>query len=206
MEISLDERRFDIVERELAFDGYFKIIRYRLRHSLFKGGMGHEITREIFERGQAVAVLPYDPIKDQVVLIEQFRPGAISAKSNPWLIETVAGMIEPGENEEDVAIREAREEADLELTNLKPIGQYFVSPGGTTETVSLYIGHVSSDMAGGCFGLAAESEDIKVHVLDYEAAMAWLEGGKIRVLATIVALQWLALHRAEIREAWSPES
>ena len=201
----MDERRVDLVERVLAFDGYFKIIRYRLQHSLFEGGMSPEITREVFERGQAAAVLPYDPKMDQVVLIEQFRPGAFGVNADPWLIEIIAGIIEPNEQIEDVARREAREEAGLVLSELKPIGKYFVSPGGTTETVSMFIGRVSSDVSAGFFGLAAEGEDIKVHVVKYETAMAWLAKGKINVLATIVALQWLALNRREIREAWQPE-
>ena len=201
----MDERRVDLVERVLAFDGYFKIIRYRLQHSLFEGGMSPEITREVFERGQAAAVLPYDPKMDQVVLIEQFRPGAYGVNADPWLIEIVAGIIEPNEQIEDVARREAREEAGLVLSELKPIGKYFVSPGGTTETVSVFIGRVSSGVSAGFFGLAAEGEDIKVHVVKYETAMAWLAKGKINVLATIVALQWLALNRQEIREAWQPE-
>lgn len=198
----MDGRRVDLVERVLAFDGYFKIIRYRLRHGLFAGGMGPLITREVFERGQAVAVLPYDPVLDQVILIEQFRPGALGVEADPWLIETVVGIVETGEEIEDVVRREAEEEAGLHLQDLRPIARYFVSPGGSTETVSLFIGRVSSTNAGRFFGLAAEGEDIKVHVLGYETAMTWLQHGRIRVATTILALQWLALHREEIRNQW----
>lgn len=199
----MDERRVDVVERIFAFDGYFKILRYRLRHSLFKGGMGPLITREVFERGQAVAVLPYDPVSDHIILIEQFRPGALGVEEDPWLIETVAGIVEPGEAIEEVARRETREEAGLTFQDLQPIARYFVSPGGSTETVSLFIGCVRSTEAGGLFGLESEGEDIKVHVLDYEEAMDWLQQGRIRVATTIVALQWLALHRREIRDRWA---
>jgi len=199
----VNERRVDLVDHVLAYNGYFKIARYRLRHSLFEGGMGPLITREVFERGQAVAVLPYDPVTDQVVLIEQFRPGAYNIESDPWLIETVAGMIEANEEIEDVVRRETQEETWLHLRDLKPIGRFYVSPGGSTETVNLFMGHVDSTEAGGFFGLASEGEDIKVHVLSYETAMDWLQRGKIKVATTIVALQWLALHKEEIRHQWT---
>jgi ADP-ribose pyrophosphatase len=196
----VNERRVDVVEQGLAFDGYFKILRYRLRHSLFNGDMGGEITREVFERGQAVAVLPYDPDRDQVVLIEQFRPGALGVENDPWLIETVAGIVGTGEEIEEVARREAKEEAGLHLRDSRLIARFFVSPGGSTETVSLFIAKVNACEAGGVFGLASEGEDIKVHVLGYETAMAWLRQGRIKVATTMVALQWLALHRQEMRE------
>ncbi len=147
----MDERRVDLVERILAYDGYFKIVRYRLRHRHFVGSMGPEISREVFDRGQAVAVLPYDPVLDRVVLIEQFRPGAVDVETVPWLIETVAGIVEKGEEIEDVARRETQEEAGLDLLELTPIARYFVSPGGSTETVSLFIGRVNATRAGGIF-------------------------------------------------------
>jgi ADP-ribose pyrophosphatase len=198
----VSKRRVDIVESILAFDGYFKINRYRLRHSLFRGGMGPEITREVFERGQAVAVLPYDPVLDQVVLIEQFRPGVLSGGDDPWLIETVAGIVEPGEETEEVARREAKEEAGIDFQEISPIARYYVSPGGSTETVSLFIGRIDATGAGGLFGLASEGEDIKVHVLGYETAMTWLAEGRIKVATTLVALQWLTLHRRELRHRW----
>lgn len=203
---NVDERRVDIIDRVLAHDGYFKIVRYRLRHSLFKGGMAPDITREVFDRGQAVAVLPYDPVSDQVILIEQFRPGALGVESDPWLVETVAGMVEQGEEIEDVARRESEEEAGLELRELKFISRFFVSPGGSTETVSLFIGRICAAKAGGLFGLSSEGEDIKVHVLDYAEAMSWLQNGRIKVATTIVALQWLASHHQEISAEWSPNA
>lgn len=201
--VTVGERRVAVVERVLAHDGYFKVVRYQLCHSLFKGGMGPLVSREVFDRGQAVAVLPYDPILDKVILIEQFRPGAFGVEADPWLIETVAGIVEPGEGIEDVARREGEEESGLHFQDLRPIARYFVSPGGSTETVDLFIGLVSSSNVGGYFGLASEGEDIKVHVLDYQSAMAWLESGRIKVATTIVALQWLALHRQEVRNRWS---
>ncbi len=198
----MDDRQVELIERVVAFNGYFKILRYRLRHSLFQGGMSKEVTREIFERGQAVAVLPYDPVMDRVVLIEQFRPGALDIESTPWLIETVAGIVETGETHEDVARRESKEEAGIELKALRPIGRYFVSPGGTTETVHIFIGHTASETASGYFGVLDEGEDIKVHVIDFEEAMKWLGCGKIKVMTTVAALQWLALNRHAVQDEW----
>lgn len=202
MRQSVNERHVDVIERAPAYEGYFKIFRLRLRHSLFEGGLGPELKREIFERGQAVAVLPYDPILDRVVLIEQFRPGALGIEHHPWLIETVAGIVEPGEEIEDVARRESVEEAGLDLKELKFIYRFFVSPGGSTESVSLFIGRLCTADIGGFFGLPSEGEDIKVHLLDYHQAMAWLQEGSIKVGTTIVALQWLALHHDAIRKEW----
>jgi ADP-ribose pyrophosphatase len=195
------DRQVRVIERKLAFDGYFKIIRYRLAHSLFEGGEGPEISREIFERGRAVAVLPYDPVRDEVVLIEQFRPGAFGVEPDPWLIETIAGIADPGEASKDVARREAKEESGLELMELRPIFRYFASPGGSTETVDLFFARVDSSTAGGHFGLAEEGEDIKVHVITSELASVWLNEGRIKVATTIIALQWLMANRDRLRAA-----
>ncbi len=195
----MTDRQVRVIEQKLAFDGYFKIIRYRLRHSLFEGGEGPELSREVFERGHAVAVLPYDPVRDEVVLIEQFRPGAFGVESDPWLIETIAGIVEPGEGLADVAKREAKEESGLELMALQPIFRYFASPGGSTETVDLFFAIVDSREAGGYFGLAEEGEDIKVHVVASERAEAWLNEGRIKVATTIIALQWLMANRDRLR-------
>jgi ADP-ribose pyrophosphatase len=195
------DRQVRVIEQELAFDGYFKIIRYRLAHSLFEGGEGPEISREIFERGRAVAVLPYDPERDEVVLIEQFRPGAFGVEPDPWLIETIAGIAEDDEETEDVARREAKEESGLELLELEPIFRYFASPGGSTETVDLFWGRVDSSTAGGHFGLAEEGEDIKVHVVSSEVALAWMNEGRIKVATTLIALQWLMANRERLRSS-----
>ena len=190
-----------IVDQECAYDGYFKIIRYRLVHRLFAGGDSVELSREIFERGRAVAVLPYDPRRDQVVLVEQFRPGALGVDPDPWLIETIAGIVEPGEDLEDVARREAKEEAGLELADLEPVTRYFASPGGSTETVDLFFARVDTAEIGGVFGLADEGEDIKVHVVEFGRALTWLDEGRIKVATTIIALQWLRLNRDRLRAA-----
>jgi ADP-ribose pyrophosphatase len=195
--------RVEVRERRVAFDGHFRILRYRLRHQQFAGGMGQEQVREVFERGHAVVVLPYDPVRQQIVLVEQFRIGALGLADDPWLLEPVAGIVEPGEASADVARREAAEEAGLELLELIPAGRCFVSPGGTTETFQLFIARIDASDAGGLFGLAAEGEDIRAQVVDLDQALDWLEQGRIVVASTIIALQWLALHRTEVDRRWS---
>jgi ADP-ribose pyrophosphatase len=191
-----------VLEQTTAFDGFFKVVRYRLRHERFAGGMGSELVREVLERGHAVVVLPYDPARDQVVLIEQFRIGALGVIDDPWLIEPVAGIIEPGETVAEVARRETAEEAGLELLDLAPACGYFTSPGGSTETCRVFIGRVDAARAGGIFGVADEGEDIKVQVLPVDAALSLLDDGRIHAAPTIVALQWLARHRAELAARW----
>jgi len=200
----MTDSRVVVLEQTVAFAGFFKIVRYRLRHEQFAGGMGPELVREVLERGHAVAVLPFDPVRDQVVLIEQFRTGALGVVADPWLLEPVAGIIEPGERAPDVARREAAEEAGLELLELVPACTYFASPGGSTETCQVFIGRVDARNAGGIFGLPDEGEDIKVHVVALDQALAFLAENRIHAVSTIVALQWLALHRAELAERWGP--
>jgi ADP-ribose pyrophosphatase len=194
------------LERTIAFDGYFKIVRHRLRHRQFAGGMGPELVREVLERGHAVVVLPFDPERDEVVLIEQFRIGALGVVDDPWLVEPVAGIIEPGEEVLEVARREAVEEAGLELLDLVPACSYFSSPGGSTETCRVFIGRVDATAAGGIFGLAEEGEDIKVRAVPLDQALAWIDNGRIHAAPTIVALQWLALHRAELMDRWRSDA
>lgn len=117
----------DIIERENCFRGFYRLDRIKLRHRQFAGNMGPQLTRELFVRHDAVCVLPYDPQRDEVVLIEQFRVGAMDKAANPWLLELVAGLIDKDEEPEEVARREAVEEADLILGPLWPITQYFPS-------------------------------------------------------------------------------
>jgi ADP-ribose pyrophosphatase len=194
--------RIAVLAQTVAYDGHFKIIRHRLRHRLFAGGMSPELVREVFERGHAVAVLPFDPERGQVLLVEQFRIGAVGVIDDPWLIEPVAGIIEPGEGAPDVARREAAEEAGIQLLDLVPACTYFASPGGSTETCQIFIGRVDAAGAGGIFGRTDEGEDIRVHVVPLGTALEWLCDGRIHAVTTVVALQWLALHRAGLEQRW----
>ena len=163
------------------------------------------MVREIFERGHAVGLLPYDPVRDELVLIEQFRPGAYAAPDfRPWLIEIVAGIIEPDEEPEEVARRETKEEAGCELRALRPIFDYVASPGGTTHSVKLYLGWVDSANAQGIHGLADEHEDIRVTVVPFADWPALQREGRIADACSLLALQWLSLNRDAVRAAWTP--
>jgi len=193
----------EILRREQCFSGFYRLERLHLRHRQFSGSMGRELTRELFVRHDAVCVLPYDPQRDQVVVIEQFRVGAVGKVENPWLIELVAGLIDNDESPEEVARREAIEEAGLELGELLPITQYFPSPGGSDERVHLYVGRCNSEGAQGVFGLAEEGEDIRVHVWSLQEALGAVNDGRIDNAASIIALQWLALNRERVRGAWT---
>jgi ADP-ribose pyrophosphatase len=188
--------QWKLVKHLTLFEKYFRLDEYSLSHELFGGGDSPVFTREIFERGSVVAVLPYDPERRKVVLIEQFRAGAIEDPDGPWLIESVAGVIEPGESTQQVALRECVEEAGCEIRQLEIISKYYVSPGGTSEHCSLYCGLVDSKGVAGIHGLADENEDIRVMVVDAEEAFAWVREGRIRSSATIIALQWLELNQA----------
>jgi ADP-ribose pyrophosphatase len=192
-----------ILARETCFRGFYRLERLQLRHRQFSGAMGPALSRELFVRHDAVCVLPYDPQRDCVVLVEQFRVGALDKAANPWLLELVAGLIDSDEAPEQVARREAREEAGLELGALWPITTYFPSPGGSDELVHLYVGRCDSAGAGGVHGLAEEGEDIRVHVWPLEDALQAVRDGRINNAASIIALQWLALNRAEVRGLWT---
>lgn len=201
----MDRSDVEILEKTTPFQGYFRIDRYRLRHRLFAGGWSAEATREIFERGHAVGVLPYDAERDQLVLIEQFRPGAYAAPGfRPWLVEIVAGIVDPGETPVEVARRETREETGCELKDLRPIFDYLASPGGTTHSVKLYLGQVDSSKAEGIHGLIDEQEDIRVLVVPFAEWPALQREGRIADACSLLALQWLALNRDAIRSAWTP--
>jgi ADP-ribose pyrophosphatase len=189
----------EIVERKAGYQGYFRLDVYRLRHKLFAGGWSDVITREVLERGHAAAVLLYDPERDTVVMIEQFRIGALAAGRPAWLRELVAGIIETGETAADVARRESVEEAGCEVRELRPIRDFIMTPGCSTETIQLFLGLVDSTGVGGIHGLKEEHEDIRVVVVPWAEARADLDAGRIDTAIAIIGLQWLALHRAELR-------
>ncbi|MGB0988923.1 MAG: NUDIX domain-containing protein, partial [Pseudoalteromonas spongiae] len=165
---------------ENLYDGFFKINLYQFKHALFAGGESEVIRREILERGDAVAVLPYDPVTEQVLLIEQIRIGAIKSKHTPWLLECIAGMTDGSEDYESVVKKEAFEEAGLNLTELEFMLSYLSSPGGTTERLYLYLAHADlSQMTTGIYGLDTEGEDIKTHIMDLDEALERLNRGEI---------------------------
>ncbi len=193
----------EILDKTTVYKGRFQIDRYRLRHRRHQGGWSEAFNREVFERGHAAAVLPYDPVRDEVVLIEQFRPGAYAGGIDPWLTEIVAGIIDKeGESEEDVVRREAVEEAGLELTSVEPIARCILSPGACSETIRIFIGRADAAKAGGVFGLAHEHEDIRVLVLPMAEVSRMMAEGRISNAITLISLQWLLLNRMQLRERW----
>ena len=186
------------------YQGFFKVDEYQLRHRLFNGGYSKNLSREIFERGDAVVLIPYDPVKDNVIIIEQFRQGALRHHGTPWLLEFIAGMFDENESPVEVAIREAHEEANLtiEQNDILEVMTYFSSPGGTSECIHLYAANVDSTHSGGVHGLPEEGEDILVHVMTREEAVALLAQGKITNAATIIGLQWLQLNYLHLQSLW----
>lgn len=192
----------DVVRKDSCFEGFFRLEKYRLRHSLFAGGMSREMSRELHVRGHAVVVLPYDPVSDRVVFIEQFRIGAIDDPDGAWLTEVVAGMIGVDEAPEEVARREAEEEAGCALRELEPIVKCYTTPGGCSETVQIYCGRVDASGVGGIHGLDHENEDIRVLTASFDEAMQWLADGRINSAAPVIALQWLAMNRGRLRQSW----
>jgi ADP-ribose pyrophosphatase len=198
----MSEEKAELVRHEVAFQGYFKVGRYFFRHTLYEGGMSDVICREVFERGHAGGVLMYDAARDAVVLIRQFRAGAYVAGHHPWTWEIVAGMIEEKETAEIMIRREAVEEANLEVGELIPIQKVILTPGACSETCQIFLGRIDSSKAGGVFGLESESEDILVKVLPFAEAYALVERNEIDNAVGVIALQWLALHRDEVRKRW----
>ncbi len=191
------------VRHEVAFQGYFKVVRYFFRHSLFNGGQSKIISREVFERGQAAAVLLYDPRRDEVVLIRQFRAGSYVAGLHPWTWEAVAGIIEDGEDAAEVVKREAVEEAGLAVADLLSIHRLMLTPGACSEACEIFLGRTDTANAGGIHGLESEGEDILVRALPFADALAMLSRGEIDNAVAVIALQWLALHRDDVRKRWA---
>ncbi len=202
LSVKYQQRDHKIVAKQRLHDGFFKIDRFDIQHKLFAGGETETFSRELFERGEASAVLLYDPVKDIVVLTEQYRIGAAFAgdEVSPWLLEVVAGMVEPGEEPEEVACREAEEEAGCKIQDLTHISSYWSSPGGTSEKIHLYCALLDSSGLGGIHGLEHEQEDILVRLIPFDQAYAGIASGEINNAATIIALQWLKLNKNQLMQ------
>jgi len=192
-----------ILENESLYRGFLGINRFKIRHSLFAGGSSAVITRERVEAFRAASVLLYDPALDKVVMIEQFRVGAIDFPGGAWILEVIGGIIEQGETPDEVARREAVEEAGCRVGRLEPICNFMVSPGFSTERIYLFCGEVDASAAGGIHGLEHEGEDIRVDVLSSEEVIGELYGGRINCTSAIIAIQWFAMNRARLRQEWA---
>ncbi len=183
------KKDWKINNTQTGYNGFFKIIRYQISHTLFAGGWNSGIEREVFERGSAAALLPYDPEIKRILLVEQFRVGAIHEK-DPWLTELIAGIIETDELPEEVVCREAMEEAGIAIRKPEFIMKYLTSPGGSTEKTHLYYAQADLSGASGNYGLADEGEDIRVCLFSPEQLFSMLDNGEIVNAMTIIALQW----------------
>ncbi len=196
------DKDFKIIKREIAYQGFFRLEKFTLQHTLYQGGWSNEITRELFMRGNCVAVLLYDLDRDEVVLIEQFRAGAVLVPERAWLVEIVAGAIEEGETPKEVALRESEEEAGCTVKDMTLIKEFYTTPGGSSERISLFCGRVDTSKLGGVHGLDHEDEDILVSAVSFKDAFEMVEDGRIESGIAIIALQWLYIHRDELRQQW----
>ncbi|MFP4137075.1 MAG: NUDIX domain-containing protein [Halomonas sp.] len=189
----------ELLERRCLHQGFFRLDELHLRHRLFAGGWSQPMVREVYNRPDAVGVLLYDPERDAVALVEQFRAGALEDPDSPWKLEVVAGLVERGESSAEVARRESREEAGCEVGELIPLHTYYPSPGACDERVTLYCGLIDSRGLGGVHGLDEEHEDIRVQVLPFVRAWELLQAGRLDNAMCLIAFHWLAGERASLR-------
>lgn len=197
------KKEFKVIQKEAMYQGFFSLNRYQVQHTLFAGGWSEVLTRELFQRGNCVAVLLYDPDADKLVIIEQFRMGPMTqpeVKERAWLLEIVAGAIETGETAEEVAYRESEEEAGCVVKEMHLINEFYTSPGGASERISLFYGRIKADEVGGIYGLDEEHEDILVSTVSFEEAYAMIEDGRIESAIPIIAIQWLALNKHKLAD------
>ena len=200
MKRDTDSFQYQIESEQPLYRGFYHMDQLTVAHQRFQGGM-MTIKRELLDRHDAVCVLPVDLAREQVILIEQFRIGALR-EDNPWLLELVAGLIDKDEQPQEVAHREALEEANISLGRMRPITRYLPSAGGTNERIHLFIAEADSTKASGVHGLDDEGEDILVHTVSFEDAFQLVRDGTINNAAAIIALQWLQLNLADLKSEW----
>ena len=198
------QKDIEILKNETIYQGFFKLNKVQFKHKLFAGGWSGTVTRELLIKGAASAMVAYDPVLDNVVLVEQVRIGAYDPTStqSPWLLELIAGMVEEGETRESVALRESEEEAGAKISHMQHCLSVWDSPGGVLERIHIFAGKVDSTTVGGLHGLAEENEDIRVHVVSRETAYQWLCEGKIDNGIAVIGLQWLELNYRKLKDQW----
>lgn len=192
----------EVITRRQPFRGFFAVEDMTLRHRRFDGTMTGPLRREVFVSTDAVTVLPWDPVRDLVLLVEQFRTGPVARGGGPvWQIEAIAGRIDAGETPEDTARREAAEEAGVTLGALLPVAGYYPSPGALSEYIHSYV--ALADLGAvqpGLHGLAEEGEDIRTHLLTLASALDWLAAGRIGNAPLILTLLWLQREAPRLRQ------
>ena len=183
---------------------HLRIDTFRFRHRLFSGEWSAERNYDVLRRGQAVAIVLYDPDRDQVVLVEQFRLAALLAGGSPWQLEAAAGLIDTEETPQAVAERETQEETGLTLIGAPlPVQHYLSSSGNSDEGIFLFCGRVDATAAAGVHGLPEEHEDIRVVVKTLTEVEALLDAGAIESGHTLIGLYWLLRHRDRLRRLWA---
>lgn len=183
-----------------AYQNYFGLDEMELQHRRNDGSLTPVLSRSALMQGQAIVILPYDPVRDRVLLVEQFRPPLyMIGDPAPWMWEPVAGMIDPGETPEETAYREVREEAHVELRALEPAGQAYSSSGSSTEYVYLYVGLADLTDTTDSGGLDSEGEDIRSAILSFDAFMVQVDANRFKDLPLLMLANWLARHRERLR-------
>ena len=185
---------FKVTNKKSLYDGFFKMNEISLKYKKYDGNWSNEIKRELFGWAQVSAVLPFDPIKKKIVLIQQFRPGTISKNTNNYLNEIVAGIIDPGESPEIAAKRECLEETGYKIKKLTPIQGYFPAPGSSESFYHLFLGEVDSKNGKKIMGLDNENEDILVESFKVNQVKKMMQEGKFINGLTLIAIQWFFLN------------
>ena len=191
--------------KRVVYKGFFSVEEHDLSYRKFNNQQSSILTRSALISSDAVIVLPYDPVNDRILLIEQFRSGPyVKGDKNPWVLEPIAGLIDEGETPESAGIREAQEEAHLEIKRLELVARSYPSPGISTEFFHQYIGIVELlDSSNLIAGLSSENEDIRSHIFKYEQFFEMIESGKVKVGPLILLGLWLSKNRNRLRKKYS---
>ena len=188
-----------------VYKGFFSVEEHDLTYQKFNNEQSNVVTRSTIVSSDAVIVLPYDPVNDRILLIEQFRVGPyVKGDENPWVLEPIAGLIDEGETPESAGIREAQEEAHLKIKRLELVARSYPSPGISTEFFHQYLGIVELlDSSNLIAGLQSENEDIRSHIFEYEQFFEMIESGKVKVGPLILLGLWLSKNRNRLRKTYS---
>ena len=186
--------KFEIINKKNIHNGFFKMNEYILKYKKYDGSWSKEVKREIFGGAMVSAVLPYDSVKREIVLIQQFRPGTIAKEFNNYLYEIVAGIIDSGEKAEDTAKRECLEETGCKIKKITPIQGYFPAPGSSESFYHLFLGEIDTFEGERLMGLETENEDILVRSYKLSDVKEMMEKGEIINGLTLISLQWFFLN------------
>ena len=185
--------KYKIINKKNLYSGFFSLNKYEFTHKKHDGEWTSTLDREIFSGAHVSTLLPYDPIKKEIILIQQFRAGVLSRYDEDYLLEIVAGIIDEGENPEETAMRECFEETGCEVKKIHPIQSYFPAPGSYESYYHLYLGEIQAFDGERIKGLEKENEDILVKSFKIDEVRQMLKEKKITNGLTLIALQWFFL-------------